>query len=153
YVAVQHSDGSIDTMEDEAVIYTDIPLAHSAMEHADPNADPSGGAPSGGGGDLASTVEEIYDSMSEEQQSAVPFLIATAVEALINDSIEDEDDAEAAQHDALGPDATVQDVYNTLTDQQKQVVNYMIGAALDAAGGDGLQQYDNDGNILSHQEG
>jgi len=44
--------------------------------------------------------------------------------------IDDDDDDDEISHDDLGPDATVQDVYDSLTDEQKTVVDYMIGEAL-----------------------
>lgn len=57
--------------------------------------------------------------------------------------------------------ATVKEVYNSLTAEQKDVVNYMIGAALEAAGGDAQHSDDNPGDPadtdedenLEHQEG
>jgi hypothetical protein len=35
YVALQHSDGSVDTLDDEAVIYTGLTLSHSADSEDD----------------------------------------------------------------------------------------------------------------------
>ena len=73
FVNVAHSDGTVDTMDDEAVITTGLELAHSA---------PTG---------------------------------------------------DIAEKDLAHAEATLQDVYDTLTDEQKNVVHYMIGAALEAA--------------------
>ena len=42
----------------------------------------------------------------------------------------------AAGDDDVDDDATIKDVYDTLTDEQKTVVHYMIGAALEAAADD-----------------
>ena len=44
-----------------------------------------------------------------------------------------EDLKDGGADDASEGDATIQDVYDSLTPQQKQVVHYMIGAALEAA--------------------
>jgi hypothetical protein len=82
YVRVQHSDSDEPvTLEDEAVIYTGLTLQHGAGPAAD-------------------------------------------------DSDETEEVLEHA-------DPTVQDVYDSLSDQQKEVVNFMIGAALQQVTGNG----------------
>lgn len=105
YVRVAHSDGSYDDMDDEAIIFTGLPIE---FEHA--------------AGDGA-----------------------------------DEDD-----EDDDGP--TVREVYETLNDQQKDVVNYMIGAALESASASSMKQSSDtdddddeedttDEDDLTHQEG
>ena len=69
YVRVAHSDGSIDTLEDEAIIYTGLEFSHSdeetpdVVEHADER-----------------TVQEVYDEMSDEQKDVLHFMVGTALE-------------------------------------------------------------------------
>lgn len=76
-------------------------------------------------------------------------------EPLEDDTIEhadeenDEDDGE-----------TVQDVYDSLNEKQKDVVQFMIGAALEGAGGESAEHTDTDDSVdndnkgdLAHQEG
>lgn len=58
---------------------------------------------------------------------------------------EDEDEIEHAE------DLTVKDIYDSLTDEQKTVVNYMIGTALESA--DAAQHSDTDEEGLAHKEG
>jgi HK97 family phage prohead protease len=72
---LQHADGDLVTIEDEAVIYTGLPLAHG-----------------------------------DEMES-------------------DEDESKGEVEDDEGP--TVQDVYDQMTDEQKEVVHYMVGAAIE----------------------
>jgi hypothetical protein len=62
YVRVAHSDGDVEILDDEAVIYTNLPL-----EHADKSSGP--------------TVQEVYDTLNEEQQSVVAYMIGAALEA------------------------------------------------------------------------
>jgi HK97 family phage prohead protease len=57
-----------------------------------------------------------------------------------------DDDLEHAE------DKTVKDVYDSLTEEQKNVVHFMIGAALEAATGS-AEHSDNDEDALNHQEG
>jgi hypothetical protein len=134
FVAVQHADGSIDEMQDEAVIYTGLTLAHADGSDNDEETD------------MDAVVAHVYGEMTDEQQQVVHYMLGASLEAATG----------TAQHAAVGADATIQDVYDSLTEEQKNVVHYMIGAALDAASGGGsLQQSatDDDGNPISHQEG
>jgi hypothetical protein len=131
YVAIQHGDGTIDQLEDEAVIYTGLSLSHSdegGVESTD---------------EQGPSVQDVYDDMTEEQQSVVHYMVGAALEAT-DDNVE---------HADLGPDASVQDVYNTLNEEQKSVVNYMIGAALEAAGADLSQSdADDEDNTIVHKD-
>lgn len=77
-VAIEHSDGTVDELDDEAVIYTGLELQHG---------------------------EET------------------------DDDDEDDEDDELSHED----DETIQDLYDSLTKEQKDLVHYMIGAALQAA--------------------
>jgi len=63
YVAVQHSDGEVETLEDEAIIYTGLELE---FEHADKKS--------------GRTLQEVYDSLTDEQKNAVHYMIGVAVE-------------------------------------------------------------------------
>lgn len=62
YVRIQHEDGSIDTIEDEAVITTGL-----EFEHADNNAGP--------------TTQDVYDSLTDEQKQLVSYMVSTALES------------------------------------------------------------------------
>jgi hypothetical protein len=139
YVALQHSDGSVDTLDDEAVIYTGLTLSHSADSEDDELVHAG-----------ERTVQDVFDEMDEEQQTAVHYMIGAALDAVGSGP----DSSSAAAHDSLGPDATVQDVYDTLSPEQKDVVNYMIGAALEAAGAAQHSAIDGEGNLIhGNQEG
>lgn len=107
-VTIRHGDGLDDeTLDDEAIIHTGLPLEHEQPKGAEKDTD--------------------------------------------------EDELEHA---------TVQEVYDSLTDEQKTVVNYMIGAALEGVGqSDDAQHSEGDDNTdgdsagednegdLNHQEG
>ena len=61
---------------------------------------------------------------------------------------EDDEDGEAEHADGM----TVKDVYDSFTDDQKKVVHFMIGAALEADSSAAQSDIDNEGG-LAHQEG
>lgn len=95
-VRIAHSDGDVETLDDEAIVYTGLELEH--------------------------------DDLDEGENG-------------------DEEDLEHAE------DSTVQEIYDSLSEEQKQVVHFMIGAALEAAGNTVSQSDKNDEGDLTHQEG
>jgi HK97 family phage prohead protease len=70
-VRLEHSDGERVTLEDEAIISTGLAIAHADSSSSKP--DDKGGSDK--------TVQEIYDAMSEEQQTVVHYMVGAAVEA------------------------------------------------------------------------
>lgn len=75
-VTIRHADGESVDLEDEAIIYTGLELEHSdkssekEIEHADGEAS--------GGSDK--TVQDVYDSLTDEQKQVVHFMIGSAIE-------------------------------------------------------------------------
>jgi hypothetical protein len=108
-VAISHGDGTTEELADEAVIYTGLRLQHSDESAVDENDDGAEGA----------DEEENHEE-------------------------------EPVQHAAA--DATIQDVYDSLTDEQKQVVHYMIGAALEAADTNAQHSDQTDEGDLAHDD-
>lgn len=105
FVAIQHSDGEVQELDDEAIISTGLGLQHAEVE------------------------EEVEEEAEESE--------------------------EAVQHAA---DSTLEEIFNAMTPEQKTVVEFMIGAALESAGSNdnSVAQSDIDDNTegdLNHQEG
>lgn len=79
-VAIAHSGGGDEILPDEAVIYTglNLDLANEpAMSHA--VTAPSGDTTSaGGGGDK--TIQDVFDSMTDEQKQVVYYMVGAAIE-------------------------------------------------------------------------
>ncbi len=80
FVNIQHGDGSVFESDEEAIIHTGIPVDHAYVAH-----------------------------------------------------VEDEDEDEDDDLEHADDDMTIQDVYDTLDEQQKNVVHYLIGVALEEA--------------------
>lgn len=83
-------------------------------------------------------------------------VIYTGLELSHSDNEVDEDDSDEDDSDedfehAAG--STVQDIYDELSPEQKNVVHYMIGKALEASGAKKMKQSDDDDENLSHEEG
>jgi hypothetical protein len=60
FVSLQHSDGVVEDLQDEAIIFTGIEIKHEAAPDA--------------------TLQDIYDSMDEDQKNLVAHMVATALE-------------------------------------------------------------------------
>jgi HK97 family phage prohead protease len=117
-VTLRHSDGMHTELDDEAIIYTGLELEHSVSEkesdilHAVAKVDEKMA-------DKEMTVEDVYNSMTEEQKNVVHFLIGEALAAA---------EGEMAQSN-LDDNATAQEVYDSLNDQQKELVDALFEEA------------------------
>ena len=108
-VAIRHSDGDSEILDDEAIIYTGIRLE---LAHADTA--------------TGDTVQEIVDSMNEKQLTVLHFLVGEAASG-------DVQHADMTTPVELGDGATIQEIFDSMTEQQQTVVHYMIGEALNSA--------------------
>ena len=140
-VAVQHSDGNVDELDDEAVIYSGEELNHSDIfdivqmddeyepeyeddiSHADGSDEDSDGE----------TIQDVFNTLTDKQKNVVYALIGMALNKNSSGDMEHADSDEDSDEDS--EDETVQDVFDTLTDKQKNVVYALIGLAIDNATG------------------
>jgi hypothetical protein len=103
FVNIQHGDGSLDELDDEAVIHTGLELDHALGEDDevddetddtevdDETDDETDDAEVEHAMADDATVQDVYDSMSTEQQDVLHYFIGVALEQAAND----------AQHSAL----------------------------------------------------
>ena len=133
-VNIAHGDGT-QILEDEAVIYTDegLVLAHGidGVSNAVP-------APKKVGQQKGAMPEAKSDSSNTTKPTA-------------NNPDPDGDgdnDLFDPSDGGLGPDATLQQVYDTLTNEQKAMVNTLVGIA--AEGADQQTDNSNDSNKINH---
>ena len=109
------------------------------------------------------TVADVLDTLTEKQKKAVYALIGMITE---DDEDDDEEDVmvdkkSEMKHAATAPssdkekannttdtedEATVEDVFNTLTEEQKKVVYLLIGQALEDAGAENKDETNNEEN-------
>ena len=198
-IAIQHSDDSYETLDDEAVIKSWIDIDNSEVEFAhsetsdvsDSIADKTSETKKVIITDTTSSPESVVNSLTEDQKKKL-FSLLNDDPVNQNDSNEPTlvDDPEVVEHsdtkkdgtmatktnsttpaaDAATDDGpTIQDIYDGMTDDQKTVVQYLIGLALQQANGDGgdaaqsdtyggndmyhnVFDSDNDGNSFSHSD-
>jgi hypothetical protein len=82
-VNIRHSDGDLYEVEDEAIIFTGLELFHAADTDGD-------GGTSGQGDDAPGdttdkSLQEIWDSMTPEQQDMMNYVVGQTAEAVEND--------------------------------------------------------------------
>lgn len=81
FVAVRHADGDVETLEDEAIIFTGLDLEHSAIQEPEDDEtdqeDETDAEVEHAAADL--TVQDVYDTLTEEQKNVVHFLIGEAL--------------------------------------------------------------------------
>lgn len=88
------------------------------------------------------TIKDVFDTLSDKQKQAVYAMIGQILED--NGIDPDDDDDENVKHSEddpgeggkSGKEKTIGDVFNSMTDEQKNVVYAMIGQALEDAGVD-----------------
>jgi hypothetical protein len=137
-VNLMHGDGSLDALEDEVIITTGLTLEHSddEVQHA---ADEK-------------TVKDVFDSMSEKQKNVVYFMIGEALDSAKNgdSELKQSNESDNIQHAEDGE--TVKDIFDSMTDEQKNVVYFMIGEALESEGEALEQSGISHGEELTNQE-
>ena len=149
-VRIAHGYDDVEELADEAIIFTGLQFLMHSEDGAAANEEPEGDESV----EDEDNVQEVYDSLTDEQKVVVHAMIGAALE--VSSSTEGaEGDAEAVVH-ADGEDMTIKDVYDSFTETQKNVVHYMIGAALDAAAEENNSAAhsgtNNEGDLI-HQEG
>lgn len=146
-VSIKHSDGAVDLLDDEAVIYSgeEISLEHGDDESEDNMQNAGGNSSTGTSG---KTVQQVWDTFTEKQKNAVYALIGAAISGS-DDSVEQSDFSHA---DDESSGETVQDVFDTLNEEQKNVAYALIGLAVEQGDSDTEDSDGDDYNSASHSE-
>lgn len=160
---MSHSDGVYES-DDEAIIYSgeEISLEHSdgpAKKNDEPDFDPD------------ETVGDVFNTLNEKQKAVVYAMIGEALRdgASSKDDEDDdeEDEKENVKHsdggeEDMAQEDTIQDVLDSMTEEQKAVMYALIGQALNDGGSDevkhnvfdddddyGYEDYD---DVLTHSD-
>lgn len=113
HVTIRHSDDEESVLENEAIIYTGLPLEHGDKTNKNQDKDED---------EDEETIEDVYNSLSEKQKQVVHYMIG---EALVSAG------ASTTHSDLeVENELTIEGVYNTLSKKQKQIVHYMVSEAI-----------------------
>lgn len=145
-ISFAHADGSFTDVEDEAVIYSgleDISVINHADSEDSDEADKEETMPK----NSDKTIEDVFSTLNDEQKDAVYFLIGQAMEdgSGESDDSDDSDDGEVEHADT--DNKTVQDVFDTLNEEQKNMVYFLIGQAVEEATGESGSDDDEDDEV------
>lgn len=108
-VSIRHADGDSELLDDEAIIYTGIQLE---LSHADTAS--------------VTTVQDVYDAMSEEQKAVVHYLVGEAMD----EEVQHADMSAYIEHAGSKAGSTVHEIYDAMTDDQKNVLHLLVGEAI-----------------------
>ena len=75
-------------------------------------------------------LEFMHDNLADDSNTSEDTIIETTEDG---ETLDAEADAEALVHAATGPDATVREVYESMTPEQQDVVHYLISEAIGAS--------------------
>lgn len=142
-ITIEHSDGSLETIIDEAIIVNtpdDAEFSHSddfdddsviedVMDNLDVDLAFSAVEASIQHSDSTKTIGDIFDNMSEEKQKVALFLIAKAAEG--NSDIEHGDFDDEIYFEHADGNKTVGDVFNAMTEEEKNTVLYLMSKAVE----------------------
>ena len=90
YVQIAHSDGDVETKVDEAIIHTGLDIEFVVDEDEDESVEHSSDDP---------TLQEIIDSMSPQQRSAMEFVVGAALENATSSVAQSDDSGEGSTED------------------------------------------------------
>ena len=150
-VTIQHSDGAVDLLDDEAVIYSGEEIS---LEHGDDESESEDNMQNAGDDSSAETsgktVQQVWDTFTEKQKNAVYALIGAAISA-DNDGFGHADNEPDDEPDESSGE-TVQDVFDTLNEEQKNVAYALIGLAVEQGDSDTEDSDGENYNSASHSE-
>lgn len=122
-VSIAHADGSYTELEDEAIIYSDSDIVHgdtedkedaseqtiesenTTIEHSDSEENTKEEKEMPSEDAKKKTVQDVIDTMTEEQKNVLYFLVGNAIEG------------GEAQHDDLGDDEMKKNIFDRTTDE------------------------------------
>ena len=90
-ITLAHADGDMVTLDDEAIIYTGLDLNHADGDTQD-KVDPADAGDVEDDVENSKTVQDVYDSMSSEQQAVVHYMVGAALEGESGDEAEHSDE-------------------------------------------------------------
>jgi len=117
YPIIQHSDGELEEVYDEAIIHTEemFSTEDEEIEHADKE------EPKENSG---KTAQEIYDSMTDEQKALLAFLAPLIAKNMKESSEDDEDDDDVKHSDEGGEENVMkQNVFDNTQEQEEATLS------------------------------
>jgi hypothetical protein len=130
----------IDSMDEDQLRVTSYLIAKAAagdydddFEHDDMGDDENGDG---------TTIQDVLDTMDDDQLKVLGYLVEQAAADADADDADDDEEDDEIEHDDMDDDMTVEDVIDTMDDDQLEVMNYLIENAVDDALNEVVDEYD-----------
>ena len=149
-VTIRHSDGmSEDVLDDEAIITSGEEVNVPDAVKDDDNADDKSDDEDANTDDNDNSTDSGTDDADNDSGSD------DSTDDSTDDSSEESDDTteDGEVKHAAGDDKTLEDVYDSMTDEQKQVLHYMVSEAINASASDSIAQDNLDNDDTDTQKG
>lgn len=131
FPVLAHADGSTTEVYDEATIYNGFGIDNvdGYIEHAEDEEDEE--EENKVAKEKDKTVKDVFDTFTDEQKQLAYFLIGKALEGKGGEEMAHADVEDDEEDDGEESGATVKEVYDSLTKEQKDVLHFMIGKAIE----------------------
>lgn len=148
-VSIMHADGEMELLDEEAIVTTGLELMHTNDEEETKAAEEAEAEKKAAEAEAAEAETKAAEAEAEKKAAEE----AEAAEAAASADKEAEAAAGGDNLEHADGDTTVADVYNGFSEDEKNVVHYMIGVAVDeAVSAVEHSDINNEGNLI-HQEG
>lgn len=130
YVALEHSDGTIDIDEDSAYIFNglNVEITSDEINHSDDNLENKGE------NNMANTnVEEKKANQFDELFNSLPDEMKKNLFASMLNLSKENESVEHADKEPAKNDKAIKEIFDTLNEEQKQMVYALIGLAIEDA--------------------
>lgn len=147
FTSIQHSDGSIDIDDSEAVIYngdTNL-LMHSDEEKTDNTEKEDKTVQKG------KTISDVLNTLTKEQKDVMAFLVGMAVSKLDPEDVAKQLQSKGnVQHSDESSGKTIKEVYDSMTEEQRIAVNWVINQAMENAGDEDEDEDEGESTEMKH---
>ena len=127
-ISIAHSDGTYTEIDDEAIIYSDSDIIHSDDDEDGDDENQNEGSEGEESKEVEhsddkegqkmaendKTIQDVLDSMSEEQKNVMYYLIGAALE----------DQGGEAEHDDLGDDEMKKNIFDRTSEEQNDTLSH-----------------------------
>lgn len=137
---IEHSDGTVTTVDDEAIIHSDSLIntmsSEEVLEHSDE--------------EVVEETEEVAETTEPEEAEETEEVEET--EETSEETSDSTEEAEETDEElAHADEKTIQDVYDAMSEKKKNVIAFIIGKILE--GDSEMEQSDTDEDVLIHEDG
>ena len=122
-MSLKHEEESEEPKEETEISHADVKEEEKPMEKKEPETVEEKKE------DSDETIQDVLDSMNDEQRQVVEYLVGKALEGDEAEEDSDEEEEEVSHTDS-GDDRTIQDVLDTMNDKQRKVTEFLVAQAL-----------------------